>query len=79
MVSLHQKGHCKVGESSKRTTKFILRTDVSYADCLKKVNLLSLEKRRLLPDLTFFAHGCDVKSMSVVGSPMALTHSFHSD
>ena len=31
----------------------ILRTDDCYADRLKKLNLLSLEKRRLLADLTF--------------------------
>ena len=37
----------------KRATKFILRTDDCYADSLKKLNLLSLEKRRLLADVTF--------------------------
>ena len=37
----------------KRATKFIIRTDDCYADHLKKLNLLSLEKRRLLADVTF--------------------------
>ena len=39
---------------SNNSTKFILRSDDCYADRLKKLNLLSLEKRRLLADLTFF-------------------------
>ena len=37
----------------KRATKFILSTDDCYAGRLKKLNLLSLEKRRSLADVTF--------------------------
>ena len=37
----------------KGATNFILRSDDCYADRLKKLNLLSLEKRPLLADLTF--------------------------
>ena len=48
-----KKGIEKMEKIQKRATKFILRSDDCYADRLKKLNLLSLEKRRLLADLTF--------------------------
>ena len=51
--SYTKKGIEKLEKVQKRATKFILRTDDCYADRLKKLNLLSLEKRRLLADLTF--------------------------
>ena len=37
----------------RRATKFILKTEDTYACRLNKLNLLSLEKRRLLADVTF--------------------------
>ena len=48
-----KKGIEKMEKIQKRATKFILRSDDCYVDRLKKLNLLSLEKRRLLADLTF--------------------------
>ena len=41
-----KKGIEKLEKVQKRVSKFILRTDDCYADRLKKLNLLSLEKRR---------------------------------
>ena len=37
----------------RRATKFILKSDDSYDIRLKKLNILSLEKRRLFADVTF--------------------------
>ena len=37
----------------RRATNFILKTEDTYACRLNKLNLLSLEKRRLLADVTF--------------------------
>ena len=37
----------------RRATKFILKTEDTYACRLNKLNLLSLEKRRTLRDVTF--------------------------
>ena len=48
-----EKGIEKLEKVPKRTTKFILRSDDCYADRLKKLNLLSLEKRRLFADVSF--------------------------
>ena len=48
-----KKGIEKMEKIQKRATKFILKSADCYADRLKKLNLLSLEKRRLLADLTF--------------------------
>ena len=43
----------KLEKVQRRATKFILKSEDCYASCLKKLNLLSLEKRRLLADVTF--------------------------
>ena len=43
----------KLEKVQKRATKFILKTEDCYADRLKKLNLLSMEKRRPLADVTF--------------------------
>ena len=51
--SLGKKGIEKMEKIQKWATKSILRSDDCYAERLKKLNLLSLEKRRLLADLTF--------------------------
>ena len=48
-----KRGIEKIEKIQNRATKFILRSDDCYADRLKELNLLSLEKRRLLADLTF--------------------------
>ena len=48
-----KKGIEKLENVQKRATKFILRTDDCYAGRLKKLNLLPLEKRRSLADVTF--------------------------
>ena len=38
----------------RRATKFILKTKDSYETHLERLNLLSLEERRVLTDVTFF-------------------------
>ena len=44
----------KLERIQRRGTKFILgQNDISYRDCLKCLNMLSLEKRRYLFDVTF--------------------------
>ena len=47
------KGIEKLERVQRRATKFILKTEDTYACRLNKLNLLSLEKRRLLADVTF--------------------------
>ena len=37
----------------RRATKFILKSDDPYDICLKRLNLMSLQKGRLLTDVTF--------------------------
>ena len=37
----------------RKATKFILKSDDPYDICLKRLNLMSLQKRRLLTDVTF--------------------------
>ena len=44
---------CTSDMKNKRATKFILKTEDCYADRQKKLNLLSMEKKRLLADVTF--------------------------
>ena len=48
------KGIEKLERVQRRATKFILKTEDTYACRLNKLNLLSLEKRRLLADVTFY-------------------------
>ena len=48
------KGIEKLERVERRATKFILKTEDTYACRLNKLNLLSLEKRRLLADSYFF-------------------------
>ena len=49
-----RKGFEKLEKIEKRATKFIFKTDDCYTGRLiKKLNLLSLERRRLLADVTF--------------------------
>ena len=43
----------KLEKVPRRATKFILKTEDCFGSRLKKLNLLSLEKRRLLTDVTF--------------------------
>ena len=43
----------KLERVQRRATKFILKTDDPYDIRLKKLNLVSLEKRRSLTDVTF--------------------------
>ena len=43
----------KVEEVQRRATKFILKTEDNYETRLKKLNLMSLKKRRFLADVTF--------------------------
>lgn len=43
----------KLEKVQRRATKFILKTEDCYDSLLKKSNLLSPEKRRLLTDVTF--------------------------
>ena len=38
----------------RRATKFILKAKDSYETCLERLNVLSLEDRRVLTDVTFF-------------------------
>ena len=52
MVSLHKKHVEKLEKVQRRVTKFILKTEDCYDSHLKKLNLLSMEKRRLLTDVT---------------------------
>ena len=52
--SYTKKGTEKLEKVQNRATKFILMTGDCYAGRLKKLNLLSLEKRRLLADVTFY-------------------------
>ena len=37
----------------RRATRLILKSDIDYASCLKKLNLHSLEQRRFMADVTF--------------------------
>ena len=43
----------KLEKVQRRATKFILKTEDCYVSRLKKLNLLSMEKRRLLTDVSF--------------------------
>ena len=43
----------KLEKVQRRVTKFILKTEDCYVSRLKKLNLLSMEKRRLLTDVSF--------------------------
>ena len=44
----------KVEKVQRRATKFILKTEDNYETRLKKLNLMSLENRRFLADVTIF-------------------------
>jgi len=51
-------GHLTPGETviervQKRATKLILKSDNNYESCLKELNLVSLEQRRFIADVTF--------------------------
>ena len=46
----------KLEKVQRRATKFILKTEDCYVSRLKKLNLLSMEKRRLLTDVSFFIY-----------------------
>ena len=50
---LPKKKHRKAGESTEKSTKFILKTEDSYDTLLKELNLISLENGRLVADVTF--------------------------
>ena len=52
--SYSRKSIDKLEEVQRRATKFILKTKDSYETRLEKLNLLSLEDRRLSTDVTFF-------------------------
>ena len=59
----------KLERVQRRVTKVILKSDYPYDIRLKKLNLMSLEKRRLLTDVTFLHEVLEVSKIT----------DFHSD